>query len=265
MFSKEGSTSVHKRYRHATVGYAVGASTRTPEEHGFSFAFCQLFGGDKDPVVARNQTKFYGGALYFQHFGTLQDSPFLFSGQLTYGHTSNKMKTRYTLYPEAQGSWGNDAFGVELSGTTIHIPGYTRWFATYAPYLKLQLTYAHQEDFKETGTEGRTFEKSDLFNLALPMGMKFDKALADNKVAYGICLAYVPDLVRVNPTSTTTLVTSGFFWETPGIRLARQAFLAHASSHYAPNQTFEISNQCTLELRKSSQNYNIHLKGNLYF
>lgn len=274
-FLHEDKKGNQRGYRHSSAGYALGAGFASPFDNFFNFSFCQLFGYDKDHLVAKNHTHVYGGALGYQHLGESKTLakvfsgnasylPFVFSAHFAYGHTDNNMKTNYTAYPTVKGSWGNDAFDIKIGGAIpIATSGGRSWIDSYTPFVNLEVVYAHQKDFKENGTEGRFFQSEELFNLALPLGIKFEK-VAD-KMTYDLSLTYVPDLIRSDPDCTTTLVISGDSWSTCATSLSRQALLLGAGNHYRFASNFELFSQCEFELRGSSRSYNIDFGGKFVF
>ncbi|WP_231881967.1 polymorphic outer membrane protein middle domain-containing protein [Candidatus Chlamydia sanziniae] len=277
-FLHKDKTETRRGYRHTSAGYVLGAGTQTASEDVFQVAFCQLFGRDQDHLVAKNRADMYSGAVYYQHTGVTKDfsrffsqdagletHPLVLEAQLAYGHTSNEMKTRYTRYSEVQGNWGNDMLSVELGGRVLYSPKSVSWLDSYAPYVKLQVVYAHQEDFEEQGREGRVFTNSNLFNVAVPLGLRMEKFLENEEGSFDVTVAYVPDVIRSNPDSTTSLVISGVSWKTLSADLSRQAVVFRGGSHYALGSELEVFGQCAFELRGSSRSYTIDLGGKLHF
>ncbi|ANH78846.1 autotransporter domain-containing protein [Candidatus Chlamydia sanziniae] len=276
-FFHKNRTKTRAGYRHLSGGYVLGASTQMPSQNVFSIAFCQCFARDKDYVVAKNQSTIYGVSLYYQHpelsyfFSELsqryfpENLPMIFSGTLSYTHTENNLKTKYSAYPTVKGNWGNNCYAIELSGRTPVYLSEKLLLQQYTPFVKLQFVYAHQEDFKEKGTEGRAFGKSSLTNLAVPIGVKFDKESDIEQASYHATIAYVVDVIRNNPETTTTLLISQDSWKTFGTNLARQALVLRAETHYSFNANFEAFSQLAFELRGSSRNYNVDLGGKLRF
>ncbi|WP_100934072.1 autotransporter domain-containing protein [Candidatus Chlamydia corallus] len=274
-FLHEDKQGNKRGYRHSSAGYALGAGFVTPSENLCNFAFCQLFGYDKDHLVAKNHTHVYAGAMSYQHLGESKILakifsgnsnylPFVLNARLAYGHTDNNMTTKYTAYPAVKGSWGNDAFGIEIGGAIpVSTLGGASWLDSYTPFVNLEIIYAHQKDFKENGTEGRSFQSEELFNLAVPLGIKFEKF--SDKSRYDLSLAYVPDLIRSDPDCTTVLMISGDSWSTCGTSLSRQALLLRAGNHYTFASNFEVFSQFEFEWRGSSRSYTVDLGGRFGF
>lgn len=273
-------SEVLQGFRHRSAGYIIGASTPTIENNVLNLAFCQLFGRDKDRLVTKNHITSYAGSINFQHEGRLdyitnllpQGSysawgpiALMLNAQLTYCHSSNDMKTSYTqpAPQEVKSSWGNDGFGMEIGGLVSIPTQHFRWFSSYSPFVKVQLTYAHQEDFKESGEAARSFETSDLFNFGMPIGVKLEKSMGLS--SYDLSIAYVPDIIRSNPDCTTTLIISGDSWQTFGTNLARNALLVRAGNYFTFSDTWEMFSQFAFELRSSSRSYSVDLGSKIRF
>lgn len=273
-------SEIQQGFRHRSAGYIIGASTPTIENNVLNLAFCQLFGRDKDRLVTKNNITSYAGSINFQHEGRLdyitnllpQGSysawgplALMLNAQLTYCHSSNDMKTSYTqpAPQEVKSSWGNDGFGMEMGGLVSIPTQHFRWFSSYSPFVKVQLTYAHQEDFKESGADARSFETSDLFNFGMPIGVKLEKSMGLS--SYDLSIAYVPDIIRSNPDCTTTLIISGDSWQTFGTNLARNALLIRAGNYFTFSDSWEMFSQFAFELRSSSRSYNVDLGSKIRF
>ncbi|AGW37783.1 polymorphic membrane protein [Chlamydia pecorum PV3056/3] len=273
-------SEIQQGFRHRSAGYIIGASTPTIENNVLNLAFCQLFGRDKDRLVTKNHITSYAGSINFQHEGRLdyitnllpQGSysawgpiALMLNAQLTYCHSSNDMKTSYTqpAPQEVKSSWGNDGFGMEIGGLVSIPTQHFRWFSSYSPFVKVQLTYAHQEDFKESGADARSFETSDLFNFGMPIGIKLEKSMGLS--SYDLSITYVPDIIRSNPDCTTTLIISGDSWQTFGTNLARNALLVRAGNYFTFSDSWEMFSQFAFELRSSSRSYSVDLGSKIRF
>lgn len=282
-FFHKDRNAENRKFRHISSGYVLGATTNTSREDSLSVAFCQLFAKDKDYLVSKNAANVYAGSVYYQHVSKFDDLTRLFNGpntccsgfskeipifldaQITYCHTANNMTTSYTDYPEVKGSWGNDTLGLTLS-TSVPIPVFSSSiFDSYAPFAKLQVVYAHQDDFKEPTTEGRVFESSDLLNVSVPIGIKFEKLSYGERSAYDLTLMYIPDVYRHNPSCMTGLAINDVSWLTTATNLARQAFIVRAGNHIALTSGVEMFSQFGFELRSSSRNYNVDLGAKVAF
>ncbi|QEM73951.1 autotransporter domain-containing protein [Chlamydia abortus] len=286
-FLHKSGSDTKRKFRHHSGGYALGVYAKTPSEDIFSAAFCQLFGKDKDYFVSKNSSNIYAGSLYYQHISywnvwqnLLQstigaEAPLVLNAQLTYCHASNDMKTnmtstyapRKTTYAEIKGDWGNDCFGVEF-GATTPIETASVLFDMYSPFLKLQLVHAHQDDFKENNSDqGRYFESSNLTNLSMPIGIKFERFTYNDTASYHVTAAYAPDIVRSNPDCTASLLVSptSAVWVTKANNLARHAFMLQAGNYLALSHNMELFSQFGFELRGSCRTYNIDLGSKIQF
>lgn len=288
-FLNKSGTETRRKYRHNAAGYAIGAFAQTNCEDTFSAAFCQLFGKDKDYLVSKNNTRVYGGSIYYQHaccwdvwsrftqcYGI--DSPLVVDAQLSYTHTANDMKTNMTAtysptqtaYPQMKGDWDNDCFAIGLGATTnidVNTCG-CACFDCYSPFVKLQAVYAHQADFQEDVTaQGRSFESTDLVNISMPIGIKFEKFSDSYDASYNLSLTYAPDILRTNPKTTVSLLTGSpvATWSAHGTNLARQAVIVGAGTHISPMPNFEIFSRFGFDLRGSSRNYNVDLGSKVQF
>ncbi|MEF9497358.1 MULTISPECIES: autotransporter domain-containing protein [Chlamydia] len=286
-FLHKSGTATKLRFRHDSAGYLLGVFNQTPSEDIFSAAFGQLFGRDKDYLVSKNTANIYTGSIYYQHISSLAawerlltralglQVALILDAQLTYSHASNEIKTNApgtvppqdTIYSQVKGDWGNDCIAVELGATAPIELGYA-FFDTYAPFMKVQFVYAHQEDFKEHNNDrGRHFENSHLTNVSLPIGIRYEKSAKNNRSSYNLTLTYIPDIVRSNPNCTTSLLSNptGAIWTTTATNLARQAFAIRAGNYKSFSKNFEIFSQFSFELRDSSRTYNVDLGSKIQF
>lgn len=286
-FHRDG-TERAKRYRHIAAGYALAGSALTPKEDAITLAFCQLYLRDKDYDVTKNKAQTYAGSLFFKHLHTLHPRDFFTLGrsklpkeltsklpeefpvhtdiQVTFGYTSNTMKTRYTRYPEAEGSWDNEFISGEASA---YIPGIQvhplPFLPILSPVVKVHLAYAHQGSFSEISSEGRAFTNSRLLNLALPVGLKLKREYTQTDGGYCLSVYYVPDVYRHNPHCLTTLLYSGDSWKTYATNPSRQAFLILGENHFIFDPRWEVFGHCAAEIRSSSRNYSVDLGSKIRF
>ncbi|SPN73580.1 Polymorphic membrane protein F,Type V secretory pathway, adhesin AidA,chlamydial polymorphic outer membrane protein repeat,Autotransporter beta-domain [Chlamydia serpentis] len=286
-FFHRDSMPTRHGFRHISGGYALGLTAATPTADQLIFAFCQLFVRERDHVVGKNHGDTYGASLYFQHTEGLFDIanflwgkatrtpwilsemskmiPLSFDARFSYLHTDNHMKTNYTKYPTVNGSWRNNAFCADLGANfpiTISGPYFLK---EVEPFVKIQYIYAHQKDFNERSAEGRAFNKSELINIEIPIGVKFEKDAKSEKGTYDLTLMYVVDAYRRNPECMTYLTASDAHWKAYGANLARQGFLARAANHVQINPYMEIFGQFAFEVRSSSRSYNVDLGSKFRF
>ncbi|AGW40008.1 Pmp family polymorphic membrane protein autotransporter adhesin [Chlamydia pecorum] len=270
-FMHKDRTSSRLGFRHIAAGYVLGASGQALSEDVFSMAFCQLFGRDKDYVSTKNQGTIYGGALYYEHeksfvYAKLAlDLPVVLSGHASYLYTSNEMKTSYATGSTVQGSWGNHCCALSFGGKSAFGLSEIYPFRELLPFMKLQCVYAWRQSFQEKNADARSFKKSDLLNLSLPIGITFQKESEHHPSAYDVTLIYIVDIVRKNPECVTTLLVSGDFWTTYAANFARQAMVLRLGNHYQFSPGFEMFSQLAFEFRGSSRNYNANFGGKINF
>ncbi|WP_236558952.1 polymorphic outer membrane protein middle domain-containing protein [Chlamydia sp. 17-3921] len=274
-FMHKDKTKSRLGFRHIAAGYVLGAGRRQIfSDDVFRIAFCQLFGRDKDYVSTKNQGTVYGGSLYYERtrffshpkfISFVDEFPIVFSGHLSYLHTSNRMNTLYSTREKVRGSWGNDCLACTLGGSSLFNLSQPHLFHEVAPFIKLQFVYARQQSFREHSIEARHFGSSDLANLSLPIGVSLQKESEINPSVYDITVMYVVDMFRRNPNCATTLLISGDSWTTYAANLAHQAIVIRAENYYKFNSNFELFSQFAFELRGSSRNYNANLGGKLSF
>ncbi len=275
-----------RKFRHVSAGAVVGASTKMPGGDTLSMGFTQLFVHDKDYFINTNFAKTYAGSLRLQHEASLysvvsvllgeggihktllpyvsKTLPFFFYGQLSYGYTDNRMKTEYTALSTVHTSWGGSVWAGELgSRAAIENTSGRGFFQEYAPFIKVQAVYAHHDSFAESGATARGFTETNLYNLAIPIGIKFEKRF--NEQYYNALVMYSPDVCRSNPECTTTVLSNLGSWDTKGSNLARQACIAQASGFRSLGSSAELFGNLSFEWRGSSRNYTIDAGSKIKF
>ncbi|ANH78246.1 polymorphic outer membrane protein middle domain-containing protein [Candidatus Chlamydia sanziniae] len=280
-FFHKDRSGKHRGFRHIGGGYVLGVTATTASEDVLSAAFCQFFDRDQDHLITKNHSDVYGASLYFQHTDLLynlaqflwgkaaqsppvltaisQDTEIFFNMQISYLHADNHMKTRYTAYPLVKAAWKNECLGIEFGTSLPSSVVSSFFFKAYAPFIKIQGTYAHQEDFQERGSEGRALGSSRLINIAIPIGIKLEKDSHTEPGTYDLTLMYVIDAYRQHPHCSTYLLSSDVQWTTEATHLARQALIVRAANHYQWNPYMEMCGQFAFELRSSSRSYNVGL------
>ncbi|ACZ33432.1 outer membrane protein 5 [Chlamydia pneumoniae LPCoLN] len=277
-----------KGFRHTSGGYVIGGSAHTPKDDLFTFAFCHLFARDKDCFIAHNNSRTYGGTLFFKHSHTLQPQSYLRLGrakfsesaiekfpreiplaldvQVSFSHSDNRMETHYTSLPESEGSWSNECIA---GGIGLDLPFVLSnphpLFKTFIPQMKVEMVYVSQNSFFESSSDGRGFSSGRLLNLSIPVGAKFVQGDIGDSYTYDLSGFFVSDVYRNNPQSTATLVMSPDSWKIRGGNLSRQAFLLRGSNNYVYNSNCELFGHYAMELRGSSRNYNVDVGTKLRF
>ncbi|ANH78844.1 polymorphic outer membrane protein middle domain-containing protein [Candidatus Chlamydia sanziniae] len=287
-FFHKDRTGTQRGFRHISGGYVLGASAETFSDELFTVAFSQLFGKDKDYLVAKNNERFYAGSFFYQRTAFLNrglfiktdkgntrlrffphlsgNAPVILEAQCTYSHVNNNMKTRYTEYPGVSSRWGNNCFALECGGSLpIYLFENGRLFQGITPFIKTQFIYAHQGSFREKGSEGRAFTPSNLTCVSLPVGMKFEKLSKTEASAYDVSVIYTPDIIRSTPSCETSLIISQESWKTYATNLAHQALTLRGTSYYVFNHYADIFGQAAFEWRSSSRNYSFSLGSKMQF
>ncbi|WP_201456758.1 polymorphic outer membrane protein middle domain-containing protein [Chlamydia sp. 17-3921] len=275
-------------FRHLSGGYALGGNKIMPSDDLLSVAFCQLSGRDKDHVVTKNHSDTYGATLYYQHttplfnilntlWGKAQTTPKILStapqkqnvilnAHLTYTHTDNHMKTHYTRYSTAHGSWRNNNFGIEVGANLAPKSLSSSWQIDYSPFVNAQYIYGRQQRFQERASaESRGFEPSKLVNFSIPMGMRFERQSKISSSKQSLALTYSIDAYRQNPDNFTTLLVSRDSWETLGANPARQTISTQITNHSRFNPFLEMFCQFAFEFRGSSRLYNFDIGTSFVF
>lgn len=288
------SSGIQQGFRHLSRGYVVGIRSPTIANTILNLAFCNLFGRDKDRIITKNHITSYAGSLNFQHEGKMDYFTYLFPERflkglvpkklpiaaslnslgsrdfslhalVTYCHNNNDMKTTYTklTLPEVPAAWRNHGVGMEMGGKVVFPVQRSPFATSCSPFVKVQLTYAYQENFKESGNEARSFESSELYNFGIPVGMQLENTRG--RSSFSLSLAYVPDVIRHDPKCLTTLIMTGDSWKIFGAHLARHALLVRLRNHYILTRSLEMFCQGNFEFRGSSKNYNVNLGSTLHF
>ncbi|WP_348663840.1 polymorphic outer membrane protein middle domain-containing protein [Chlamydia vaughanii] len=273
-FFHRDASKIQKGFRHISSGYVLGASFESIEDDIFDFGFCQLFGRDKDYHLGRTKSHVYAVSLHTKQdkmvhrygfsnrkgviFSRLPEQfPVTFDAQLSYSVTHNTMTTKHATAPTSKGTWNNHCVSAELGSMLPR--------ELFSPYMKLHVVFVEQENFKETkgGDRNREFQSSRLTNVALPIGVKLEKATSSND--FGLSIAFHPDIYRHYPKSHVFLPSGNNAWTTGATNLARQAVLVEGSTHHHLADSFEIFSHGAFELRGSSRSYNADLGGKYKF
>ncbi|EPP35257.1 autotransporter beta-domain protein [Chlamydia ibidis] len=282
-FLHKSSSGDRQKFRHNSGGYSLGILGKTNKDNTLSVSFFQIFSSNKDFLVSKNSATAYGTSLCYQHTNYWKGwsclgitSPVTLNTLLSYTYASNRVKTEMTTtyapagvtYPKLKGDWGNNTLAVECEGSTIISTPCSRIFDNYAPFLKLQLIYAHQGDFQENdSTYGRYFDSSSLTNLSLPLGIRFEKHSKKENASYNLTLIYSPDVIRSNPESHAHLLNDPNVakWVSKGTNLARQAFILRTGNRYMYSPNILLLGEFNFEIRGSSHTYNVNLGSKICF
>ncbi|WP_375793196.1 Pmp family polymorphic membrane protein autotransporter adhesin [Chlamydia sp. 12-01] len=280
-FFHRDSMKVQKGFRHISSGYAVGLSAQPITDKVIDIAFCQMFGKSKDYYLAKTRSHIYAASIHtkreklLNHYklsnkkGSIftklpEQIPVIFDAQLSYSLSHNSMTTKQTPKPSSRGKWNNHCVAGEL-GSYLPITIDNPIIEELSPFVKLNVVFVQQEDFKETkgGDANRNFQSAHFVNISLPIGIKFENINKYN--IYNISLIYQPDIYRDAPKSKVFLPSVNTSWSTGATNLARQALILDGSNHHHLTDNFEVFCHGAFELRGSSRNYNLDLGGRYKF
>lgn len=138
-------------------------------------------------------------------------------GTLGYGWTRNKLDSYYSG-GSSNGKWENRMGFATLQATWDHNLN-KGW--TLSPFLGIEYTQVNQNSFTETGYDPRHFDRGDLKNLSLPVGVGISKSVQfSNGVLWvnSLAVSYVPDVVRDNPETRARRLMNDFSWTARGSR-----------------------------------------------
>nr|CRI42134.1 Probable outer membrane protein pmp1 [Chlamydia pneumoniae] len=269
-------------YRHNSGGYVLSVNNEITPKHYTSMAFSQLFSRDKDYAVSKNEYRMYLGSYLYQYTTSLgnifryasrnpnvnvgilsrrflQNPLMIFHFLCAYGHATNDMKTDYANFPMVKNSWRNNCWAIECGGSMpLLVFENGRLFQGAIPFMKLQLVYAYQGDFKETTADGRRFSNGSLTSISVPLGIRFEKLALSQDVLYDFSFSYIPDIFRKDPSCEAALVISGDSWLVPAAHVSRHAFVGSGTGRYHFNDYTELLCRGSIECRPHARNYNIN-------
>lgn len=248
-------------FRHISGGYVVGANTQI-RGTVFGLAFGELFGRSKDYVVANSKTHTCIGSIYAStrtpicnprvHFGT--------AAQVSYGRSTQHLKTHYSFGLTKEGRWDNNCYFAELDANLPITLCLTKLcLRECTPFVRAQLVYADHEAFEEGFRDSRNFSRGHLINLSVPVGLKFEKRTLGKPNYVSLSACYACDAYRCNEGTKTTLIANGVNWKTRATNLERSAALVEGSAHSAINCNWEFFGGGSFEWRMSSRSYHANL------
>lgn len=205
-------------------GYAVGADRRFTPSTILGAAFGNLYGTNKSRSWPSevDQTS-YVALLYGAWRKQLSPNDMLtISGTAGFGWTTNKLDSYYDG-GSSHGKWQNRMGFATLQATWDHNLN-KGW--TLSPFVGLEYTQVNQNSFTETGYDARHFDRGNLKNLSLPVGVGISKNLQfSNGVQWmnSVAVSYVPDVVRDNPETRATRLLNDYTWTARGARPDRNA------------------------------------------
>ncbi|SPN73586.1 Polymorphic membrane protein F,chlamydial polymorphic outer membrane protein repeat,Autotransporter beta-domain [Chlamydia serpentis] len=258
-----------RSYRHMGGGYLINTYTRMTPDSALSLGFGQLFTKSKDYLVGHGHSNAYFATAYSNITKTLFGSYNVFSGftsRVTYSRSNEKLKTSYTKLPKARCSWSNNSWLGEFEANLpVILSSRILNLKQIIPFVKAEIAYANHGSFQENNSEGRIFGRGHLLNVAVPIGLRFDRYSHNRPDFYTILVAYAPDIYRHNPHCNTTLPINGATWSSLGNDLTRSALLVQASSHTSVNDILEICGHCGCDIRRTSRQYTLDIGSKLRF
>ncbi|ACZ33434.1 putative outer membrane protein 5 [Chlamydia pneumoniae LPCoLN] len=268
-FFHANHTNDARSYRHMGGGYLINTYTRITPDAALSLGFGQLFTKSKDYLVGHGHSNVYFATVYSNITKSLFGSSRFFSGgtsRVTYSRSNEKVKTSYTKLPKGRCSWSNNCWLGELEGNLpITLSSRILNLKQIIPFVKAEVAYATHGGIQENTPEGRIFGHGHLLNVAVPVGVRFDKNSHNRPDFYTIIVAYAPDVYRHNPNCDTTLPINGATWTSIGNNLTRSTLLVQASSHTSVNDVLEIFGHCGCDIRRTSRQYTLDIGSKLRF
>ncbi|MCC8148106.1 autotransporter outer membrane beta-barrel domain-containing protein [Akkermansia sp.] len=212
-------------------GYAVGADRRFTPNTILGAAFGNLYGKNKSRTwISEVDQTSYVALLYGAWRRQMSPVNMLnIQGTLGYGWTRNKLDSYYAG-GSSNGKWENRMGFATLQATWDHNLN-KGW--TLSPFLGIEYTQVNQNSFTETGYDPRHFDRGDLKNLSLPVGVGISKSLQfGNGVLWvnSLAVSYVPDVVRDNPETRARRLMNDFSWTARGSRPDRNAVRVNYNS-----------------------------------
>lgn len=233
------------RFRYISGGYLCGFNAQCANIR-FGAAAGQTFGHSKDYIASRTSSRSYMGSAFFsckKRNPYLNNLSLVYSAKIHFARGTENMHARFLLpvNQEGQCEWNKNLWLGELGAAAPFVPRYTiLHLHQFTPFVNLQVAYGEGSAFSEKHSEARSFESTQLINVAIPLGIKFDKKCSSHPDVYSFSIAYVPDVYRRNPSTHTTLIANGCTWVTHGTNLTRHALMLQGSSHTKVNNSIEI-------------------------
>lgn len=269
-FFHHDTNSYDVRFRYISGGYLCGFNAQVANIR-FGAAAGQTFGHSKDYIASNTTSRSYVGSAFISCKKPnyyLKNLPFVYSAKLHFTRGDEKMHARFLLPVSQEGEceWHKYLWLGELGAAVPFVPRYTiLHLHQFTPFVNLQVAYGEGSAFSEKHAEARNFERTQLINIATPVGIKFDKKCSSHPNVYSFSIAYTPDIYRHNPSSYTTLIANGCNWVTHGTNLSRHAVALQGSSHTKVNNSIEIFGHGSCELRTTSRHYNVNVGSKIRF
>lgn len=222
--------------RHA--GYQANICINYPDQATLGISFGQLYGQIKSKLYKAKSSE---QMIFFGLFGNLPiatlNNEIHIAWESAYVYTKNHMTTNYSYSPlqtppVSQATWYNNTYYASISmnhpfflwcdltqilAEQLHLTG----------FVSIECFGGWQNEFKEKGSLIRKFSRGNGHNLSLPIGFvsqwytPFKKAPSTLVFKF----AYKPDIYRVNPHTTMTILANSESFPVHGIPLTRNGFL----------------------------------------
>ncbi len=240
-------------------GYAVGADRRFTPNTILGAAFGNLYGKNKSRTwISEVDQTSYVALLYGAWRRQISPGNMLnIQGTLGYGWTRNKLDSYYSG-GSSNGKWENRMGFATLQATWDHKLN-KGW--TLSPFLGIEYTQVNQNSFTETGYDPRHFDRGDLKNLSLPVGVGISKSLQfSNGVLWvnSLAVSYVPDVVRDNPETRARRLMNDFSWTARGSRPDRNAVRVNYNSTVVINPRWTAYGGYEFEGRSKSTYHRVN-------
>lgn len=268
-FDMHRSVGRRDGYDYNGFGYAVGADFQLcPDNVVFGVAFGNLYGKNKSrDYFAEIKQASYIGMIYggwLKEFDA--ENALNVTGTASYGLTTNKLNTRYSDGFHSRGKWDNDAMRFTLKAEWLRNLG-DNW--TLGTFVGAEYDGASQKAFSETGDRPRHFGRSNLHNLALPVGVGVTKQIDYSngmKWINSLTASYIPDVYRKNPESSVTRLTAdGFSWTARGVDVARHGGRLDYSTRWIINPTWSTFAGYAVEYRKNAVYQDVNIGASVSF
>lgn len=250
-FSSQGAKGLVDGYDYWGGGYSMGADTKVGRNCIAGFGFGQIFGSHQGRSYrTKIDQETFMGMLYASHLKQLNERNALrYDVSFGYGLTSNTMKS-YDNYGEyARGKWDNKTLGATFRFNWDYALS-DKWLMT--SFVGLEYTSGHEEGFTESGRDPRHFDRTDLRNLSMPVGVNFtyNTTFSGGQVwTNSLELSYVPDVYRENPGCLVHFAGDDTRWYAAGINPARNAGRAEWSSRFHFNKKWAMFASYQIDFR----------------
>ncbi|ANH78756.1 autotransporter domain-containing protein [Candidatus Chlamydia sanziniae] len=234
VFSNCASISNIDGFTHRAGGYAMGLDTQLVEDFLLGGCFAQFLGKTESKIYTAHseQKKCYLGSVY----AGILTGPWLFKGTVIYGNLNNDLTTTYSTLGSSTASWVEQGCVADIRVDYRYIVNPRRFMSaiisTVVPFIEVEYIRIDLPKIHETGKEVRTFQKTRLENVGIPIGMVLEHGYSRGlrSEVNGLSIAYIFDVYRKDPKSMITLPEASYSWEGKGMDVSRKAVKAQFSN-----------------------------------